>query len=58
MAHKYKLSDLLYKTLFVIPKIKNEEEYKELLTYAEQAMMDAYKPKFNHIAARPNEVRK
>ena len=58
MAHKYKLSDLSYKTLFVIPKMKNEEEYKERLTYAEQAMMDAYKPKFNHIAARPNEVRK
>lgn len=55
LANNYKLSDLTYKTLFVIPKIKNEQDYKELLTYAEQAMMIAYKPKFNHIAARPTE---
>ena len=53
MASAYRLCDLSYKTLFVVPKLKDEEEYKELLTYAEQAMMLAYKPKFNHIAARP-----
>lgn len=57
MAKTYKLSDLSYKTLFVVPKLRDNLEYKELLTYAEQAMMDAYKPKFNHIAARPNEAR-
>ena len=53
MAHDYNLSDLSYKTLFVVPKLNNDFEFNELLTYAEQAMIYAYKPKFNHIAARP-----
>ena len=53
MAKNYNLSDLSYKTLFKIPKLKDEFEYNELLTYAEQAMITSYQPKFNHIAARP-----
>ena len=53
MASKYKLGDLSYKTLFVVPKLSNNIEYNELLTYAEQAMIFAYKPKCNHMAARP-----
>ena len=55
MAKNYKLSDLTYKTLFVVPQLNDTYEYNELLTYAEQAMMITYKPKFNHIAARPSE---
>jgi len=55
MASNYKLSDLTYKTLFVVPQGEDYYEFTELLTYAEQAMMIAYKPKYNHIAARPNE---
>lgn len=55
MAHNYKLNDLTYKTLFVIPPQKDQYELNELLTYAEQAMMITYKPKYNHIAARPSE---
>lgn len=58
MAHSYRLQDLSFKTLFVIPKLKNDFEYRELLTYAEQAMMLTYKPKYNHIAARPSEAKK
>lgn len=54
MAHKYKLSELTFKKLFAVPKLENEFQYKELLTYAEQAMMITYKPKFNHMAARPS----
>ena len=37
----------------VIPKVKDEFEFNELLTYGEQAMIMTYKPKFNHVAARP-----
>lgn len=55
MASNYKLSDLTYKTLFAIPQIEDNYKFNELLTYAEQAMMIAYKPKYNHIAARPSE---
>ena len=55
MANNYKLSDLTYKTLFAIPQIEDTYKFNELLTYAEQAMMIAYKPKYNHIAARPSE---
>ncbi len=55
MASNYKLSDLTYKTLFAIPQIEDTYKFNELLTYAEQAMMIAYKPKYNHIAARPSE---
>lgn len=55
MANNYKLSDLTYKTLFAVPQLSDQYEFNELLTYAEQAMMIAYKPKYNHIAARPNE---
>ena len=58
MAKNYNLYDLSFKTLFKIPKLKDEFEYKELLTYAEQAMMEAYKPKYNHIAARPSSKEK
>lgn len=54
MAHDYSLKDLSYKTLFVVPVLKDEFEYNELLTYAEQAMIETYQPKFNHIAARPS----
>lgn len=53
MANKYKLNDLTFKKLFAVPKLKDEFEFNELLTYAEQAMIETYKPKFNHIAARP-----
>jgi len=53
MANNYKLKDLTYKTLFVVPRMDSDKEFNELLTYAEQAMMIAYKPKYNHIAARP-----
>ncbi|MEE3344040.1 MAG: hypothetical protein VZS44_08120 [Bacilli bacterium] len=56
MAKNYKLSDLTYKTLFVIPKLKDEFEYKELLTYAEQSMINTYKPKCNLISARPSDI--
>ena len=55
MAYSYKLHDLTFKKLFDVPRLKNEFEYNELLTYAEQAMIDTYKPKFNHIAARPSK---
>lgn len=55
MANSYKLKDLTFKTLFVIPYNKNKDEFNETLTYAEQAMMIAYNPKFNHIAARPTK---
>lgn len=54
MAYNYNLPDLSYKTLFVVPVLNDEFEYYELLTYAEQAMMETYQPKFNHIAARPS----
>lgn len=54
MAHSYNLHDLSYKTLMIIPKLKNDFEFNELMTYAEQAMIESYKPKFNHIAARPS----
>lgn len=53
MAYSYNLKELSYKTLFVIPRLTDDFEYNELLTYAEQAMIESYKPKFNHIAARP-----
>ena len=53
MAYNYNLDQLSFKTLFTIPKLKNDFEYNELLTYAEQAMIETYKPKYNHIAARP-----
>lgn len=56
MAKSYKLSDLTYKTLVVVQD--SEEKFDDIVTYAEQAMMIAYKPKFNHIAARPNKQRK
>ena len=54
MAHEYNLKDLTYKTLFVVPRLEDEFEYNELMTYAEQAMIESYQPKFNHIAARPS----
>ena len=54
MAKNYNLRDLSYKTLFKLPKLKDEFEFNELLTYAEQAMIESYQPKFNHIAARPS----
>lgn len=53
MASNYNLDELSYKTLFVVPKLEDEFKYNELLTYAEQAMIETYKPKYNHIAARP-----
>lgn len=55
MAKDYNLSDLVFKTLFKIPKLSNDFEFNELLTYAEQAMIDSYHPKFNRIAARPTK---
>ncbi len=55
MANKYRLGDLSYRTLVSIPR--KEKELGEILTYAEQAMMIAYKPKYNHIAARPSDIR-
>ena len=47
-------------TTMIVDDIKNvdktnEFEFNELLTYAEQAMIDTYKPKFNHISARPTK---
>jgi len=57
LANKYKLSELTFKKLFNVPKRKNEFEYNELLTYAEQAMIDAYKPKYNTMSARPADRR-
>ena len=54
MAKNYNLPDLSYKTLFRVPRLKDEFEFNELLTYAEQAMIESYQPKFNHIAARPS----
>lgn len=54
MAYSYNIDELSYKTLFSIPILDDEFEFNELLTYAEQAMMETYKPKFNHIAARPS----
>ena len=57
MADKYKLSDLKFVRLMSLP-VKNStlsmEQYKDLLTYAEQAMIDAYKPSLNLFAARPS----
>lgn len=58
MAYTYNLHDLTFKTLMKIPKLKNDFEFNELLTYAEQAMIESYKPKFNHIAARPTKSTK
>ena len=55
MASKYNLPDLTYKNLMTIPKLKDPFEFNELMTYAEQAMIESYKPKFNHIAARPSK---
>lgn len=55
MANEYDLKELTFKTLMVVPKLKNKYAYSELLTYAEQTMMEVYKPKFNHIAARPTK---
>lgn len=55
MANSYKLGDLTFKKLFDVPKLKDSFEFNELLTYAEQAMIDTYKPKFNHISARPTK---
>lgn len=52
MCCKYQLKDLSFKTLMAVPRLVSDFEYKELLTYCEQAMITAYKPKFNHIAAR------
>ena len=54
MANVYKLSDLSYKTLFSVKRLTDEYEYNELLTYAEQAMINSYNPKYNKIAARPS----
>ena len=54
MAKNYNLPDLSYKTLFRVPRLKDEFKFNELLTYAEQAMIESYQPKFNHIAARPS----
>ena len=54
MAKNYNLPDLSYKTLFKVPRLKDDFEFNELLTYAEQAMIESYQPKFNHIAARPS----
>lgn len=54
MAKNYNLHDLSYKTLWSIPRLNNDDfEFNEILTYAEQAMIEAYKPKFNLISARP-----
>lgn len=58
LAKSYRLSDLSYKTLFVVPRLDNDYEFTELLTYAEQAMINTYKPKFNHMAARPTILSK
>ena len=56
MAYKYKLNDLTFKKLFAVPKLKDEFEFNELLTYAEQAMINSYNPKFNHLSARPSKI--
>lgn len=53
MARAYNAYELSYKTLFVVSRLSDDFEYNELLTYAEQAMIESYKPKYNHIAARP-----
>ena len=50
---RLKVPELKFKTLFKIPRLKDDFEFNELLTYAEQAMIESYKPKYNHIAARP-----
>ena len=57
MANKYKLSDLKFVRLMNVPynqKQLSYEQYKDILTYAEQAMIDAYKPSLNLFAARPS----
>lgn len=56
MADKYKLSELKFVRLMSLPYQSKltTEQYKDLLTYAEQAMIDAYKPSLNLFAARPS----
>ena len=49
MASEYKWSDLTFKTLWSMKKYDGE-----VITYAEQAMIDLWRPKFNKIAAIPN----
>ncbi len=53
MAKNYKLNDLSFKKVFNVPINDDPFIYNEILTYAEQAMIETYKPKYNHIAARP-----
>ena len=55
LANNYKLGDLKFKKLFDVPRLKDDFEFSELLTYAEQAMMDVYDPKINLMAARPTK---
>lgn len=57
MANKYKLSELKFVRLMSLPYQSGKlstEQYKDLLTYCEQAMIDAYKPSLNLFAARPS----
>ena len=58
LCHAYaKIADGFYVDAYGpfsdISQRENEFEFNELLTYAEQAMIESYQPKFNHIAARP-----
>jgi len=50
IAKQYKLSDIKFVTLW---KLQTTDQ--QILTYCEQAMIDAYKPKLNTLAARPTK---
>lgn len=55
MANQYTLKDLKFVKIISLDKKCSEREFREALTYCEQAMMTAFKPKFNTFAARPTK---
>lgn len=55
MANSYKLSELMFVALLELPHtLLNKADYKETLTYCEQAYMNKFKPLYNTFAARPS----
>lgn len=59
MAFDYKLSDLKFVKIIYIDKSYqqklSEKEFKELLTFCEQAEMESFNPILNTFAARPSK---
>lgn len=57
MANNYNLKDLKFVKIISLnrPDKCSDKEFKEALTYCEQAMMIAFHPRYNTFAARPTK---